>query len=303
MVSPFRYQIKFSISVVMDPFSIKRELQDLLQEDIGKAFDLLDKWILPQTDSFNKLVLLKSRWGDIVTQSTTGVYSQPEALNMKNGLRSHTLNFINLIPKTDFKSSIPAQNGKEQQTAHSAITAKVFELLDLVEDLEGKKVEVEKKLWQEKNKFVAEVSAKTSEIKSLKTHVRQLENRIKSFDNMLFDREVLRMGILIALADDDFHEKEASYLLNRADAMDDHVKHLSDSSKGKILRESILMAFADGEFKHREYLQIHDLAQTYGFSDEELKKEIIENCLKRNIDPPKALEKDFQKYKQDNNLK
>ena len=108
-------------------------------------------------------------------------------------------------------------------------------------------------------------------------------------DEVIADREVLRLGLQLANADHEFSERESQYLLYVADSLRRNVEKLSTESTQRVLREVIRVALADKQFREAEYAEIHRQAQRFDISDKALRDLIEFECKQVSVDLPPQL--------------
>lgn len=111
---------------------------------------------------------------------------------------------------------------------------------------------------------------------------------------VLIDREILKMGILMAHAEGGISPPEADDLLRLASPMKSEVQRLSKEQKIQVLDESINMALIDGEIQKQEYVRIRELADLYnqdakGDDKVDVDKLVVLACYYQNVKPPEQL--------------
>ena len=115
-------------------------------------------------------------------------------------------------------------------------------------------------------------------------------------DSIIADREILKTGIFIALADEEFSEEEKYLLKGLAMSMGEKTEELTESAKNKILHNIIKIASADEVIRSIEYKQIVTRARKYGIQDEKLKMLIFDECIAREIKVPDELKTEYDDY-------
>jgi hypothetical protein len=79
----------------------------------------------------------------------------------------------------------------------------------------------------------------------------------------LVDREILKVGIQVAMAYDGMDKNEQDYLRDRSWTMKNHVQALGDSEKLQVIEEAINVALMDNKIQGPEYVVIRDIADLY----------------------------------------
>jgi tellurite resistance protein len=111
---------------------------------------------------------------------------------------------------------------------------------------------------------------------------------------VLVDREKLKMGILIAMAEGGINAQEAEHLVRLAYPMKNEVQSLSKMQKVEVLEESINVALIDGEIQKQEYVHLKDLADLYnqdkrGDDKVDLDDIVARACYLTKRTPPEQL--------------
>lgn len=113
---------------------------------------------------------------------------------------------------------------------------------------------------------------------------------------VLVDREKLKIGVLIAMAEGGINDREAEHLARLAYPMKNDVQSLSKQQKIEVLEESINMALIDGKIQKQEYIRLKELADLYNQdkkSDDRIDLDdlIAKACYFSNGKPPEQLVK------------
>lgn len=129
-------------------------------------------------------------------------------------------------------------------------------------------------------------------VERAKIRIGNVEWDTAQLDEIIADREVLRLAVQLANADQDFSEQESQYLLYVADSLRRSVENLSPESAQRVLREVVRVALADKEFREAEYAEIYRQAQRFGISDKALRELIVFECKQVSVDLPRRLQGD-----------
>jgi hypothetical protein len=108
-------------------------------------------------------------------------------------------------------------------------------------------------------------------------------------DDIIVEREILKMGIHIATVDEDYNAEELRFLEGRAAAMTGKLDKLTADARLKVLQEAINMAAADGIIKVEEFIAIKERAAQFKVLESDIDKMIIEMCLSGKVKPPDLL--------------
>jgi hypothetical protein len=116
-------------------------------------------------------------------------------------------------------------------------------------------------------------------------------------DNMIVEREILKIGISIATIDKEYSEVELRLLEQRAASMTEKLGKIAPDSKIRILNEAINMAAVDNVIKDEEYIAIRNLAAQIEMPEYQLEDIIIRRCLPGTISPPNLLRAKFEQQR------
>jgi hypothetical protein len=120
--------------------------------------------------------------------------------------------------------------------------------------------------------------------------------------NVLVEREKLKMGILIAMAEGGIGQEEAGHLARLASPMKNEVQSLSKEQKTEVIEETINMALIDGTIQEQEYVRLQELAELYNRNvncdaEVDLDNLVMRACYHAEKDPPQQLSQIYAKKK------
>lgn len=104
-------------------------------------------------------------------------------------------------------------------------------------------------------------------ISNVRIKIGEFEWEASELNDIITEREILKLCILMATIDDDYDPAEFKLLRDKTADMVSNITLLSDRNKEKVLQVGIQMAIADEVLKTEEYDELKKTANLLGIAD------------------------------------
>ncbi len=116
-----------------------------------------------------------------------------------------------------------------------------------------------------------------------------VEFSASDLQEVIRQRELLKIGIIIATSDRKYNRKEMDFLKTRAVNVGGDPGNLSSETRRRIIDMAIEMASSDDEFTDEEYREIVLRGKEYEVAPDEVDDKILSFCSALGVEPPATL--------------